>query len=613
MLVFNSRIAKCLTWLVSLIFCFFCLPAFAYNEVTGATDTTKPYDEAKLAWVASQFKPSLAPEKIAYKKAVSAALASKVPVLAVKNLIDPRADLAQRLLLADPRLLKGLFDPKTEKPLRSEVMSVKPALPGDRVGVDNACWEGGCFRVDIYNFFYNATLTALVDTTNKKVISFNSTAEAQPDLSPRLRDLAIAIAKSEPAVQLEVGRYLKFIGQKQKAQDVLPVMADTKSALRDTLCERSKHLCVSPTYVLGDKALWVIVDLTDMKVVGLRWTTVGDSGPDTIITERKVENEYVFKNFCEEVNEVNRDGWRFDYHITTSDGLRLAKTTFNNKPVFESAKVVDWHVSYSKKDEFGYSDATGCPMFSSAVVVAFEGPRIEPIIESGKEVGFYISQDFRQQSWPSPCNYRYEERYEFYKDGRYRVVMASHGRGCGEGGTYRPVLRISLGGAPDGAPYQLEHWAEGWQKVTNESFVQPADAKNMAQQQYSHRIVSKAGHGYKVAPNAGQHNDGSRGDNAFVYVTVNHAEKDEGERDLVTLGTCCNSDYRQGPELFMQPVEQLDKQKIVFWYVPQLKNDGRAGKEYCWAENKVVDGVLTTQTWPCAGGPMFTPIANKEI
>ena len=599
------RLAICVIGVVSMI-----LPSVvAYEAISGATDTRQPYDEAKLALVAASFPDSVAPEKVAYGAAISANLLSKLPILALPDLPDKEAE-AQQIMLADPRLLPATIDPQTKKPLRSEVMTVKPALPGDRVGADTACWEGGCYRVEIYNFFHNVTITGLVDTTKKEVVSINSLAESQPELSERLKQLSVAIARHEPAVRLELSRYLQFLGEEDKAKDVLPLMIDTKSALKDTLCERSKHLCVAPTYVMGNKAMWVIVDLTDMKVVGLRWTDVGNSGPPTVITERNLENEYVFKNFCEQVTSLAQRGWSFDYHITTSDGLRIANAKFNKQSVFRSAKVVDWHVSYSRKDKFGYSDATGCPMFSSAVVVAFKGPEISSIVEAGQEVGFAISQDFRQQNWPAPCNYRYEERYEFYDDGRYRVAMVNHGRGCGDYATYRPILRIDLGGSSDESNYTVERWADEWKPVEQESWSRQKVPARLASAQFSHRILDASGTGYLMAPSSGQFNDGGRGDDAFIYLTVNHVGKDEGDRDLVTLGTCCNTGHEQGPELFMNPPEPLKGKSIVLWYVPQLKNDDTPGEEYCWAQNDVVSGVVKTQTWPCVGGPMFVPIKS---
>lgn len=584
--------------------------AHAMDATTGASKTTRPYDAARLAMVASQFGESEAAQSESYKQRIAQTLKEDLPVLRLEGL-KGRAELAQRLILTDGRLKPFLFFKSANgeaKALRNEVMSVALALPGDRVGAASACGVGQCYRVDIYNFFHNVTITGIVDVENNAVIVVNSLPETQPDLSKRLEDLAVAIAKNEPAVRYEVARYLRFKGKETKPESLMPVMVSTKSALKNSLCERSKHLCVAPTYVLGDQALWVIVDLTDMKVAGLRWTTVGESQAPVVVTQRLLENEYVYKNYCEKITQVERNGWKFDYHLTSSDGLRVAGARFNDKIVFESAKVVDWHVSYSREDGFGYSDATGCPMFSSAVVVAYDAPMLSPIIEEGAEVGFSISQDFRQLPWPEPCHYRYEERHEFYNDGRYRVAMTNFGRGCGEGGTYRPVLRIELGKPSASQAYNVERWqSKQWQSIDQEQWSVQPDQQALGDGKYSHRFVDDSGDGYMLMPSFGQFADGSRGDNAFIYITIDHPEKDEGDRDLVTLGSCCNSDYQQGPEQFMQPPEPFNDQGIVLWYVPQMKNDGRKGQKYCWAETVVEDGKQETQTWPCTAGPMIVP------
>lgn len=574
------------------------------NEMSGATNTTQPYDLAKLAKVASDFGVSEAPEKLAYEALIQTSLALPLPVVALPETDDPKTALAQKILLANPQLRRALFEPKTGKPIRNEVMSIKRALPGDMVGPAAVCAKLDCYRIDIYNFFYNVTITSLVDILSGSVIVIDSLPETQPDLSPRLEALSIAIAKHEPAVRLEIDRYLKFIDSNRRSDDIEPVMAATKSALKNSLCERSKHLCVAPTYVLGNKALWVIVDLTDLKVAGLRWTTIGDSGPPTIITERKLENEYVFKNFCERRTKFERAGWSFNYHITSSDGLRVADVTFNDKKIFDSVKVVDWHVSYSLKDTFGFSDATGCPIFSSAVVVAYNGPKIEAIVENDEEIGFSIAQDFRQLPWPAPCNYRYEERYEFYNNGEYRVAISNLGRGCGDSGTYRPVVRLDLGGNS-----KVEKWSnDRWFAMTAEEWSLQPQAAELNESKYSHRVTGSSGLEYLMAPSNGSFGDGGRGDNAFMYFTAKHPNRDEGERDLVTLGACCNNDYRQGPEQFLEPAESLTDSGVVLWYVPQIKNDGRPGSRYCWAETDVVDGVAKTKTWPCTAGPKFTPL-----
>jgi hypothetical protein len=112
----------------------------------------------------------------------------------------------------------------------------------------------------------------------------------------------------------------------------------------------------------------------------------------------------------------------------------------------------------------------------------------------------------------------------------------------------------------------------------------------------------------------GQMPDGGRGDQAFTYISINHPELDEGEADLMTLGSCCNTDYRQGPESFIEPKPEPllgnTGRELVFWYVPQMSNDDREGQKYCWAESKLVDGIYKSVVYPCFSGPMFVPIGK---
>ena len=164
--------------------------------------------------------------------------------------------------------------------------------------------------------------------------------------------------------------------------------------------------------------------------------------------------------YCERNTPFERDGWALDYMLTTSDGLRIANVRFNDTPVLDNAKLVDWHVNYSFQEGFGYSDATGCPIFSQAAVIAFQGPTIEDLKEGDTVVGFALVQKFWSDLWPLPCNYYYVQRYEFYNDGRFRTVGGNIGRGCGDQGTYRPVMRIALSGDNTVAAWDGSAWID---------------------------------------------------------------------------------------------------------------------------------------------------------
>ncbi|MGB3007707.1 MAG: hypothetical protein WBC06_14415, partial [Chitinophagaceae bacterium] len=453
-------------------------------------------------------------------------------------------------------------------------------------------------RVEMYNYAINLSSTAIVDVKQQKVLSSTYQEQAQPDIPKHLIDLALKIAVESPDVQGALG----FKPDEKNAN-----MASTKTALNRTRCERSHHLCVAPTFVKDGKALWVIVDLTDHKVVGLRWTKVGNSGPAApMVTEKRLQDDKITACFCEQENALEKDGWKMKYILTSSDGLRISDVSFNGKSVLQNAKLVDWHVSYSGTDGFGYSDAVGCPYFSQSAVVAYEIPKVMMLKDdTGGIVGFVLEQMYRSVLWPTPCNYNYRQRYEFYKDGRFRVAGANIGRGCGNDATYRPVFRIAFAEPQN----NFAEWnGSDWTNWSTEKWQLQQATTVYTSEGYQYKLTGGAS-GYFMAPGKGQFNDGGRGDNSYVYVSLNNPLKDEGETDLVTIGPCCNTDYHQGPEKFIEPSpENIQNKKLVVWYVAQLKNDDTKGREYCWAESVLENGVYVTKTYPCFAGPMFVPV-----
>jgi hypothetical protein len=528
-------------------------------------------------------------------------LAQNLPVQLMRDSLKADELKAQTIAVSDPTFQTFMFEANTHNKQRTAIFSVKKALPSDYTKETRPiCADGSCYKVEMYNYAVNATATAMVHNGSSKVVGISALPQTQPDIPESLKKIALQIATSSPEV-------IKALGLKPNEADAL--MASTKTALNRSRCERSQHLCVAPTFVQGEKALWAIVDLTDYKLVGIRWTNVGNAGPaNKVVTERKIQNEKIVNCFCAVETPVDKNGWSFKYMLTSSDGLRIADVAFNKTPVINNAKLVDWHVSYSKSDGFGYSDAIGCPTFSSAAVVAIESPTVANLEDGGKVIGFVLEQKFYSEGWPKPCNYNYVQRYEFYNDGRFRVACASLGRGCGNDGTYRPVLRISLAGETN----DFAEWnGTGWNNWAKENWQQQKELTAYSPEGFQYKWMNDAG-GFYVEPGRGQFKDKGRGDNAFLYVTK-RTGIDEGESDLVTIGPCCNTDYQQGPEKFIgtQP-ENIVKSGLVIWYVPQLKNDDTPGNEYCWAKSFLKNGVYTTQAYPCFAGPMFVPIKNVK-
>ncbi len=536
-----------------------------------------------------------------YIFAVKQSLKKPIPILRLgkQELTHQDEYRAQKIVIQNKDFTKYTRHPQGNKPLRNEIMTIRKVLAAD-VSLNNKkrlskCGKS-CYRVEMYNYFYNMSTVGFVDVKLQQVLAVNYYSDAQPDINNRLKNIAIAIAKNSKLVKQE----LLEVTQK-------PTMSQIKTSLKNSRCERSYHLCVAPTFVLNDKALWAIVDLTDSTLVGIRWTNLGESGPPIDVTERQLENEYVFREFCEKSNHLQKGNWQFDYQITASDGIEVTQLKYKNIPVMKSAKLLDWHVNYSTREGFGYSDAIGCPLFSSAVVIAYEGPQVEEIKQDGKTIGFSFTQDFRQPPWPTPCNYRYEQRFEFYNDGRFRVAAADYGRGCGTDGTYRPIIRIDIDADKDHE--SISQWnGEQWKLWTEEKWHLQSKNTKYTREGYLFKITNEKGNGFYVEPNRGQFNDGSKGDNAFSYISINHPGRDEGSNDMVTMGSCCNTDFRQGPEQFINPPESLQNKNLVLWYVPQLKNNGTKGEEYCWADTRIKNGIKKVKVWPCYAGPMFVPV-----
>ncbi len=569
-------------------------PATAVAPAIEATDAPAILATPQSIAALSKAIPLLAERQ----QRIDATLKSANPILPLGEAdgLNDQQKRAQDLAMQDPQVQKESRDPVSNKPVRYEVMGVYPTRESDLTDVTASCRQStSCYRVELYNYAFNYTVIAIADAAAGKVLAVNRLADAQPDISPSLIKLATQIAANAPQVAKALG---------YKPSEAQALMASTKTALNRSRCERSRHLCVAPTFVRDDQALWAIVDLTENQVVGVRWTNVGRATRPASVTEKSLQNDFISSTYCRKDTPLKQGDWEMAFTLTSSDGMRVSNLRYKGQAIADSIKLVDWHVSYSRQDGFGYSDAIGCPVFSQAAVVAIGGPDIEEIKSGDSVTGFALVQNFQSDLWPAACNYYYRQRFEFYNDGRFRVGMANVGRGCGNDGTYRPVVRIALSGEQNTfANYDGNGWqdwaAEGWKLFSDSK----ADAQG---DQY--RISNAQGKGFLIEPNRGQFNDGSRGDNEFVYVTRSHSDKDEGTTDLITIGPCCNTDYQQGPEKFIDsPPEAIKGAPLVLWYVPQIKNDDTPGKEYCWAESDLVMGVYEPKMWPCYAGPMFKP------
>jgi len=535
--------------------------------------------------------------------------------------LDSDGMLVQEIILNNKKFLSDTI--QDGMLLHNDMMTIRPVIVSVlSASLKKTCKNNRCYQVEKYNFVKNSTTRAIVNIDSKEVLDVKNYLSMQPDISLRLTHIAQAIALHAP----EVAKELKT---KPRIQDIS--MANVRGALQGSPCQNSEHLCVAPTFSDHKKkqALWAIVDLTDLTLAAAKWAGLGKTTTPACISERSLQNRHIMKNFCEKDTQLEKNGWNLSYRLTGSDGLEIIDVLYKGKSVIHSMKIVDWHVAYegkgnvdnsadvhmagrqvefvkgdNKKFFFGYNDAMGCPMFSTSVVLPFNGPMVKELKDESKEkVGFYITQDFRNPKWPMACNYRYENRFEFYNDGSFRIVGVNKGRGCGEEAIYRPVMRIDMA-------FGKEHFYKyngSWNKFLVEQSDSQKEAKVYKDDKYLYKITNEnEENGYYIEPNRGQFHDQSRGDNARVFLTK--YKEDEGENDLLTLGSCCNLE-EDGVERYLSKTESIDGENIVIWYVPHIKNDARSGHEYCWADTVIGDdGNIEVRTFPCIVGPKFVPI-----
>ncbi len=506
---------------------------------------------------------SESPAVAARKARLAAALATPPYILPAAHTSEDWLAAAQTAAVADPRVQAATRAPDGQ-PLRAEVMALGPASAGDvPPSLEHACASDRCARVQIYVYPTNTTVTALV-AAGGTVLGVDVLADAQPEIPADLADLAVQIALADPQVAVA------FDGLTPDA--AMATMSATKTALETTSCERSRHLCVAPVFQWGSSALWTIVDLTEFRLVGAAWTDQGASG-------RRVWSEATLQDaalapLCETPVVLERAGWRLSYLLTSSDGLELRDLRFQGRPVLASAKVVDWHVGYTGRNDqrVGFSDAIGCPVFSAAAVI----PYAPPVITVAPDGGFTLELTFRSPNWPQPCNYQYVTRAHFSAAGTLRFLAINEGRGCGVEGIYHPVLRLEL---PPGADLSDQSGA----RLTDEGQItwRPGEP---------HTLHARTDEGALALAPLWEEAE-------LAYVYWSRPTPAEGQGDLPSIGSCCALDARQGPERFING-ESLDSGAVV-WFVPRI---GNAERKRCWADTALEGGMLVPRVWPCGGG-----------
>lgn len=574
------------------------LAACNQPQEDGSNDQTITATKSKAHLIEHSDKQAIVdaiPSLKAYQTKVEEVLSSILPIVQFdeNDVRDNRALIAQDIALHDVRFLKNLTEKDLQKNLHNEITNIAAVPQNVLLRKKINCKTGNCYEVEMYNFFYNSVTKAIVDIERKRVLAVEHLPATTPTISQRLGNLAKKIVLNNNDIA-------QLVGYKEGE-----LFTNYQIKIQESKCERNRHLCIGVLFESDEKTLWTIVDMNDAHVMGWQWVNNPDEKRPVIITGRTLQNDFVMENYCGTLNTITQNDWEVNYELTSSDGVEIKNVKYKGEEIIRSAKLVDWHVNYKFKEGFGYSDAMGCPMFSSAAVVAFEGPSTRPIYENGQEVGFAFIQDFRSPVWPLACNYRYENRYEFYFDGSFRITGVNQGLGCGEDGWYRPVLRIDLTPADDQKETFAQWDGQQWQTWDKEQWNRQQANSKYTPEGYLYSIQTGSNKGYYIEPGNGQFNDGGRGDNAYTYLVK--LNKGEGEEDLPTFGQCCNDNHEQGPEQFIDDKDNVVNEDLVIWYVPEMVNDNRPGKEYCWAKIDVENGKPSFLTWQGVIGPKFIP------
>lgn len=551
----------------------------------------------------NQFKAALAVGLVLALLIALFGLLASPPVAAESGPIQPLARAAGQTLTwqqqrAQALALDSAPVQRYVEGARAEVFAILP-FRDPFVPAYDTCRDGSCYQVDIFDFEQAATVTAIVHVAGDQVLDAWLVPGSHPLIPPALYQRAVEIVQNDPDVQAALG-YRPTPEQTRLMDGDDP----------ETVCTNGR-LCAGATFMTDSGAVWVLVDLHEERVERLWWE---DKPYDMVSNQIDPKPERAPED-CGVTLSVNRNGWKLNYRTTPSDGLEVTDITFDmggiDQQVATRLKLVEWHARYPSGG--GYRDYIGCTSGGGGFpIYPFGNTQIRDLYdETNQVIGFVVVQDFRMSNWTASCNYRYDQHFEFYTDGRYRVKTGAYGRGCGNSqlseATYRPVMRLDvavLGDANDTfSIWNGSQWnnqaVEGWWLQSG-----PYTAEG-----YRYRVLDQSGFGYYIAPGQGQFDDYGTGDNAYIYLTLHRASEGDGDLGALPNTGCCYTDHRQGPHTWVDG-ENVLNQNIVLWYVPASEtittwavNNGYGERQYCWT-----DGNQTNhQSWPCFAGPMFVP------
>ncbi|HFC12695.1 MAG TPA: hypothetical protein ENJ56_07615, partial [Anaerolineae bacterium] len=398
---------------------------------------------------------------------------------------------------------------------RTEVFQIAP-LPNFRPNQRDLCATATCYQVDIYDYETGRATTVIVDITNSQILDIFQLENSHPMYSE-------AVALRAKALMINNAEVVEAVGRPIQSKEIMLMdgyHADVEG------CD-GRNLCLTNVFVVDSGNVWVTVNMQKNEVAGIWWTSRALDGAEAGRL-KETESADTRGGFCNDTYSHTAGGWDVNYRISNTDGLYAYNISYQGETVVDSIKLVEWHADYTVQNTSGggptgFVDYTTCGVGSGSgfPIVAYVAPEIRPITEMGQQIGFEIVQDYRMSSWGNTCNYRYEQHYQFYNDGRWRVVGGSYGRGCGnaqlEEAVYRPVLRIDLTPAVTGEHF--DYWdstANNWTESTFEDWFgegrpgHNGDRFPANSDGYAFRIRGGV-KDYYIEPGIGQFKDGGTG------------------------------------------------------------------------------------------------------
>jgi hypothetical protein len=153
-----------------------------------------------------------------------------------------------------------------------------------------------------------------------------------------------------------------------------------------------------------------------------------------------------------------------------------------------------------------------------------------------------LQQEFWGEQWPLPCSYFYVQRFEFLQ--RWTLPRG--------GWKHRTRLRderdVPTRASPRSRRGKLFRLLRrlGLGKLVHRRLAVDSPIPN--RQTRATNIASKIprAQAFTSNPIADNSATSGHGDNAFIYVTLDHPDRDEGDSDMITIGPCCNRELRTG-------------------------------------------------------------------